>query len=641
MATNEDILSSRILGFIEPQGINARVDVIGFKAPNNDYEILDNTRKRNIFYPEGFVFAPKFQFEQSNISPNSFIEFNVIQSQKEEVSYKDDRFVVNYHSSIPVKQKSFTRIISINEHTALEDGFLVQDEIFPLIQNKNIESIQGSFFLKFQNNLYGLFKYDENSKTIKPKSGKQTNEYNLNEDYLKGRCYNFEGKEYFVGNPDQLGNPVRSIDCMSDEQLADWFKERMEAVIKSEPFLELKKDNYKIFSQHFKAVDDEKLEETRLERIKGKINTLEYNFYEIKELLEPNSTLTQHLKSTILDMRDDFRAEWAKNLQNEKAQIQSEIAELRGESNKIKSEKENFETELSKLKSDFNVKSEILQNDFDEKKKKLENSLSETERKYNAIKANYDLIVESIKLQTSLKSQPITEFVNLEPVIFEAKGETFSHLEENEGYSFNSLLRKNLKSEDLSEILTEQLNRESELFSYKACFIPSVSWAYFYAKALRNVRLYTIHVEHDWLHFKDFINNGILDVLKSCDENKDVNHILVFDSLNLTQPECGLKPLLDAISGYSLILPVFNKPLPNNLKIFATILPFCEENKIGLPLNKDSFVNWGQISNPEDKLTLSAKFMDFETQTGYFEPKDLEVHNIQPKEWSNNGYFAE
>lgn len=639
MTTDEEILSSRILGFIEPQGYNARVNIIGFKTPNNDYEILDKNRKRNIFYPDGFVFAPAFSFEKNNISPNSFIEFNVIPSQKPEITYKDDGYVVNYDKSYPIVQKKFIQIIEIKYQTSLEAGFITQDEIFSYFAKSDMESVGGNFYLKQNNHLYGLFKYDKSSETVKPSLGKETGDYEIDNSIYQHQCIKFHNNEYLLSDEIHFWQSGK-IDCMDDKQLGEWFKKQLKVCAENEKLLALKKESFFEFAAQFKETNDA-VDEKRLERIKGKIDSLAYTFKEIKGLLAPNSTLTQHLKSAIQDMRDDFRAEWAKNLQNEKAQIQSEIAELREESNKLKSEKENFETELSKLKSDFNVKSEILQKDFDEKKKNLEASISETERKHKAVKDNYDLLVESIKLQTSLKSQPITEFVNLEPVIFEAKGETFSHLEENEGYSFNSLLRKNLKSEDLSETLTEQLNRESELFSYKACFIPSVSWAYFYAKALRNVRLYTIHIEHDWLHFKDFINNGFLDVLKSCDENKDVNHILVFDSLNLTQPECGLKPLLDAISGYSLILPVFNKPLPNNLKIFATILPFCEENKIGLPLNKDSFVNWGQISNPEDKLTLSAKFMDFETQTGYFEPKDLEARNIQLKEWSNNGYFAE
>lgn len=261
---------------------------------------------------------------------------------------------------------------------------------------------------------------------------------------------------------------------------------------------------------------------------------------------------------------------------------------------------------------------------FNEKKQIYETNINKTEKEYKTIQ--------------NVRSEAIISL----PIIFNAEGEQFSVLEENEGYGFFSLLKENLELEELSEEIREQLNKTSVLFTHKACFIPSVSWAYLYAKAVRNSKLYTLHVEHDWLHYKDFVNNGLIEIMKSCDENKEVNHVLVLDSLNLTQPECGLKPFLDVIAGYSLILPIFNKTLPVNLKILATIVPFSEDNKIGLPLNKLSFSNWGQVLKPETKIILPSNFLECDTQKGFFEPNDLAIKSSsQNKEWVNNGYFSE
>lgn len=634
MVSKEEILNSRILGFIEPLGNNARVTVLGYKSYDSEYVFLDASKRKSIFYPEGKVFAGKFQFErdQNPISPYSFIEFSVVQSEKK-VDFDGDDYIVDYNK--PIKSRTFPRIISLNKHTALENGFFVNDEIFPLIRNMDIDGLTGYFFLKYEKKLYGLFQYDSNKEVIKPKTGKETNEYNIESESIKNNCHYFNGAEYYLGNLERLGSPLRSIDCMTDDQLAKWFKDLLEACTKSEAFIDLRKDDYQIFSHHFKAVDDEKLEECRFERIKGKIDSLAYTFDEMKELLTPDSTLVACLKTKMQEMKDDFKAEWAKNLQEEKEKLEKEISNL-----KIKKEK--FSKDIFQIENDFNTKSEKLNATFNERKQILEKSINETEKNYKTIQDNYDLLVESLKLKAQLGENTASQTIVLEPIVFDAVGEKFFDLEQNEAYSISTLCSLNLKGLELSEIEKKQFDKDSDLFTHKACFIPSVSWAYLYAKAVRNSKLYSLHVEHDWLHYKDFVNNGLIKILKSCDENKEMNHVIVFDSLNLTQPECGLKPLLDAIGGYSVVLPVYNKPLPINLKIFATILPFGEENKIGLPLNKDFFLKWGQVCTPEDRIPLPQDFLECESQKGYFEPIDLDVKpTSQNKEWVNNGYFEE
>ena len=57
MATNDEIISSRIIGFIEPvlNSDNARVTVVGYKNPNGDYIALGKSKAKSIFFPEGKV----------------------------------------------------------------------------------------------------------------------------------------------------------------------------------------------------------------------------------------------------------------------------------------------------------------------------------------------------------------------------------------------------------------------------------------------------------------------------------------------------------------------------------------------------------------------------------------------------------
>ena len=44
MATNEEIVNSRIIGYIEPLGNNARVTVIGYKNPDGEYVVLEASK---------------------------------------------------------------------------------------------------------------------------------------------------------------------------------------------------------------------------------------------------------------------------------------------------------------------------------------------------------------------------------------------------------------------------------------------------------------------------------------------------------------------------------------------------------------------------------------------------------------------
>ena len=76
MSTNEEILNSRIIGFIEPvtNTENARVTVVGYKKSDGDYVALDKMKATSVFFPEGKVYAPRFQFDREgyNVSTNSF-----------------------------------------------------------------------------------------------------------------------------------------------------------------------------------------------------------------------------------------------------------------------------------------------------------------------------------------------------------------------------------------------------------------------------------------------------------------------------------------------------------------------------------------------------------------------------------------
>lgn len=619
MATTDEILASRIIGFIEPilNSDNARITVIGYKNPDGSYTALDKNKAKSIFFPEGKVFAPKFHFDREgyNVSPNSFVEFSVRTSLKD-ASFKGDEYIMDYGGKII--PRTFTSIITIKYQTSLESGFITQDELASCIDKSELKKLNGYFLLRSGDYLYGLFRYDDPSDSIRPVKGKETNSYEIDTNTYNENCVKINQNEYYIGNLNQFPfNQVGIIDCMDDKQIGEWFKEQLKTCAEAEKLLSIKKEVFQTFASTFKETNDV-IDEIRLERAKGKLDSLEFTFKEIKELLDSNSSLTQVLNNTLKQMKDEYQSTWASALEASKAALNKEIESLT-------TQRDTLKKDTDSIQAKYSDKENVLEVAYQDKKGKLESEIKDLESKRKEAKAQVP---------------QISDCIEIEPIEYGKIGSTFTKLEEDEGYGFFNLLKENLELDSIPEVLKNQLNKESSLFTNKACFIPSVSWAYLYAKAIRNSKLFIMHVEHDWLHYKDFMNNGLVTVLESCYDNEDVNHVLVFDSLNLTQPECGLQPFLDVIEGHSIIIPGIGKTLPKNLKILATIQDYHEDNRIGLPLNTNNYSAWGRIASTNDKIIIDSDILDCNENIGYFEPKDLIVSKINDNsEQVDNGYF--
>ena len=617
MATTDEILASRIIGFIEPLGNNARVTVLGYKNSAGDYIALEKNKCKSVFYPDGKVFAGKFQFDRgvNPISPYSFIEFSVTQSQKS-TGFDGDDYIVDYDQK--TIQKSFSSIINVNYQTSLESGFITQQEINSCINKAELKNNGGYFLIRSGDYLYGLFKYESSSDTVRPVKGKEANAYIIDQDIYQRCCIKFNQKEYLLGNVNALSFKQSGIiDCMDDKQLGEWFKEQLKTCAEAEKFLSIKKEVFQNFASKFKETDDI-IDEKRLERVKGKIDSLEFTFKEIKELLDIDSSLTINLQNTIKQMKDEYQNTWVSTLEASKAALNKEIESLT-------TQRDNLKKDTDLIQAKYSEKENVLEVAYQKKKAKLESEIKDLESKRKEVKAQVP---------------QISDCIEVEPIEYGKIGSTFTKLEDDKGYGFFKLLKENLELDSIPEVLKNQLNKESSLFVNKACFIPSVSWAYLYAKAIRNSKLFIIHVEHDWLHYKDFINNGLVTVLESCYDNEDINHVLVLDSLNLTQPECGLQPFLDVIEGHSIIIPGIGKALPMNLKILATIQDYNGDNRIGLPLNTNNYSAWGRIASTKDKIIIDSDILGCNENIGYFEPKDLRVSKINDNsEQVDNGYF--
>ncbi len=139
------------------------------------------------------------------------------------------------------------------------------------------------------------------------------------------------------------------------------------------------------------------------------------------------------------------------------------------------------------------------------------------------------------------------------------------------------------------------------------------------------------------MHYDDFINRGLLDFWNHCWNDMETNYVLVLDTLNLTQVECGLKPLLDVIGGLRPNLQGTTLGLPQNVKIFATVVSV--KDTIGLPLTPRLFSKWGAIDFDLEPITFANNFWNKEHVIGYFEPKDLLFDSIEIDEEMKKNYY--
>ena len=361
---------------------------------------MDKSKAKSIFFPEGKVFAPKFQFDREgyNISPNSFIEFSVRTSLKN-ASFKGDEYIMDYAEKI--SPKSFTPIITIKYQTSLESGFITQDELASCIDKVELKKLNGNFFLRSGNYLYGLFKYDGSYDIIRPVKGKETNKYEIDASIYQNNCVKINQNEYFIGNLKHFPfKQVGIIDCMDDRQIGEWCKEQLKSCAEAEKFLSIKKDVFQNFASKFKETNDF-IDEIRLERAKGKLDSLEFTFKEIKELLDLDSSLTQVLNDTLKQMKDEYESSWTATLEDSKTVLNNEIEKLTQQKDKLKAD-------IETIQAKYSVEEKSLESSFQEKKTKIDAQIKELELKRDGVKTQIPRT-----MTTSF------DYIEIEPIEFE------------------------------------------------------------------------------------------------------------------------------------------------------------------------------------------------------------------------------
>lgn len=405
---------------------------------------------------------------------------------------------------------------------------------------------------------------------------------------------------------DDLGEPQSEIDCSSTSQLVNWLKEKTRNV------LGLTKNNIDLIKSiiNLDTLSNDGLDSVRYERIKKAAIHISEDFSFIDSFINNKDS---ELCSAFHKEIDDYKEHLKKELKEE---FEKEMILKR---QKILSGVENECKKQEKIIDD-------LDKEIQEKKKFVED-----------LNKNYDTILNTLKV-----SLPILEERNLNSNegIQKKIQPSISFFCENKAELTDkntAILTyiRNLKGSMDDDSLNKIVNKVGKILSTKkACFIPCINWAYIYAKAVQRSHVWIMHVEYDWLHYEDFCKKGLTEIWNYANDHQDENCVLVLDSINITQPESGLKPLLDVINGKNPILLNTNYSYPENLKIFATVLQSGDADLPGLKMVESSFANWDSFGNPEENescLQLNNYFLKNDGDKSYIPIQNLiEYFELNP-----------
>lgn len=441
------------------------------------------------------------------------------------------------------------------------------------------------------NIFYGYFK-KINGK-VEAKEHKHAHVYVLTDSWK--HLFELNNNKMFFLN-DDLGEPKSKIDCASIDQLMNWLKE------KTKTAANLKKsdiDLLKLIMRQNAAIDDD-LEKVRFERVKNAVSGTFKNFCDIQSAINNKESA----------LFEAFHQELDKYKESLKIDIQRK-----------------FDMEMATKRQEILSSYEEERRD---KEKDVENLDEEIKRKTNSletVKQNYNSILETLKLalsETQFSMNSKIQSKAFSPIVFSCENKAELDDENSVVRTYVSNLKDSVEESSLPKILKKI---KPLLTTNRACFVPCVMWAYVYAIAVQRSRVWTLHVEHDWLHYEDYCKNGLIEIWKYAHSHPEENCVMILDSINLTQTECGLNPLLDVINGKAPILLGTGLMYPANLKIFATIVPSGEEDMPGLKMLENSFACWDYFGSPNDSLStpsLSSHFIENKGDKKYIPIKKIQ-----------------
>lgn len=565
-----DLTGKYILGAYRPRN---KSSVEGLAIFNDDQTLdpIKVNQRNETFAPRGFAFIPKLSKTVSELIDGDFIKCQILKSQTER-----DHQVVNVDTIKSIKK---TLVIDYN-------GFILGDlehidlSIIREIVSKNELADDTNFYILDRNGLYGLFLYKDDN--VSPKFSDFVKFWSKNK--IENLFIEYQNKKYLLS--DYAPESSECIDAMTSKQLAAWFRKHIQILnagyVKQ---LDEKTDWRKKLLELIESLSQEKkeLEEVRFARMSETIQSFELKVEDIKNLAE-HSEVFQNLYQTKIDQHKD-------------EVLSPHITDIQAQIDKKKGVLEEIEHHIQTATVAY---------------QKIEATIQK-------LKPQEQLLKDSLLPKITEQFQAFKEILGnstdtISPsVCFEYKeaiGEPLSDYSKIKEYVTKIFGQYGIK-QDLADALLR------EMFLKQAIFIPHGKVAKAVAQGFGNSQRYITSVSHRWESFSCLLKNGLSQAWKAALENPNKYIILLLQDINMAPPECWGRPLLNVISGIQDNLDFLGE-WPQNLWIFATILP-TQDPAIGLPLNQDSFLGWGAISNEDWKDTKEQS----NKEQSNFEPKHV------------------
>ena len=567
----------------ELRGDNARIKILAYPK-GNKYE-LDSTSIKDEFPPLGYAFAPSF-YKRNTYDVGTFLKLSVVENTAYHIEEGDDLTIVDNTSSI---SKVGYSVIEVGEDIS-EKGIINQDYIQlykPSGPNK--------FYFKYGEVLYGSFKIKEDK--VVPNTGKEVKRWNNFKEQLS---VSFNDKQILFKEP--LGEFIQ-IDCMSTEQLADWFVKQID--ITHTKFIKERYTNKQLREELEDIINNaegDKLFKKRFYRSIRALTEIELKKDYIVELSNSSQEFQKIYADSIQNIKAEIEIE-AKLMHNErKEKLQIELNNLSKDILTKRSEVKEIEVELEETNQEV-LKNNLLVKSTLEKEYTIElnddSKVEEPQIKENSTQQNNSIKRTNIpekqsKIRQSFIVENTEDYLTQEESLINSK--PFPNKEAYCVRLKNKLLLDSLYSIKLEHEIFEHLA------IYNCCFIPNSKLALSILKSINNCTYVIQQAEVDWLKFEHFWDKGLGELWNRSHSQPEKFHFLILQDINLASPLCYAKPLLDLNAEIRRKIPFAENSWPSNFKILATRLPSTPPADIGLPLYKDNFDRWGAIVIKEKEV---------------------------------------
>lgn len=556
-----------------------------------------------IFTPKGEVFAYNIVRDYSSLD-RKLIALSVKPNDKD--GDNRDDFVCDYYSgevrSIGYQITTLPRVLVIGEHN------------YKLLKDYHLLGNDEPVFFQVNDRLYCI--KDNNTRLIP---------YCTIYDSMP--IVRGKHGDYYLGN--YLPTEHGVIDITNDQQLISWFIRKIVKVC----WHDIQCGNGKLSQETAqKALEATNLDPNivlhRLQRLATLTESFVLTRDEVQSLIDA-PWLQPTLQKALMQFKEDYinlvlsenadeinsiRKEHKIEIQREKAQHDSAIAQLKESMEKALQTHDNTISQLASTISAKRIELEALSKDIEEKRSTINDltkQLNDIITRKDAIIADFDVIRQVLKLSANDSgiSVPVKQYVTKALRISEV-GLSQNILPSYRGFKKN--LEICLKSFGCK---TDNINSLFEfLVRYDSLILPNMETLMSIIYATGQCRYIMSYVNVAWKSYDDLWNNGLSQIVDSCQNNPTVIHYLVLRNINLTYVPNYLQPLLDAQVGYSNILPNTDEPYPINLKVLMS----ATDDEV-IPLTKDSLQFIGCISKQYFQSNTTIHKPEIEGLIGYLD----------------------